>query len=145
LVYCAPDSFSALLSLAFLGPHKAALIPDPWTSFRVVDLLVPAASTWKPLAVALGVVPMYGLVTATGTFYVRRFIGNKTWRALHYTTFATFFLALLHGVTAGNDTSLTYIKLLYATSGLIVSLLTVYRIASAPDAGDTRRTARAAS
>src|SRR3990170_107000 len=52
--------FAWLLGLGFLGLHMAVLLPDPWTRFRVIDLLVPATSAYRPWAVALGVLAMYG-------------------------------------------------------------------------------------
>jgi len=120
--------FSSILGLAFLGLHMAVLLPDPWTNFRVVDLLLPGVSAWRPLAVALGVLAMYGTVIGVATFYVRRFIGYRSWRLLHYTTFATFFLAMLHGAAAGTDSVEPLVRLYYAAGGLLVSGLVLYRL-----------------
>jgi len=81
--------------------------------------------------VAVGVVAMYGSVIGTATFYVRKLLGHRTWRLLHYTTFATFFLALGHGLAAGTDSGTMWLQGLYAGSGLLVSCLTVYRFLDA--------------
>lgn len=123
--------FSSLLALLFLGLHMGALLPDPWTHFRFVDLLLPGASYWRPWAVAAGIIAMYGSVVGIATFYIRKFIGHRAWRLIHYTTFATFFLALVHGVAAGSDAGAAWLQLMYAGSGLLVSLLLVYRFVDA--------------
>jgi predicted ferric reductase len=124
--------FASVLGLAFVGLHMAALLPDPWTRFRVIDLLVPGASSyWRPWAVAAGVLAMYGSVIGTATFYVRKYLGHRTWRLLHYTTFATFYLALLHGLAAGTDAGEGWMQLMYAGSGLLIGSLTLYRAVDA--------------
>jgi predicted ferric reductase len=123
--------FASILGLSFLGLHMGALLPDQWTHFRVIDLLVPGVSYWRPEAVAFGVIAMYGSVIGTATFYVRRLLGHRTWRLLHYTTFATFYLALLHGLTAGTDSGEAWMQVMYAGSGLLVGSLTLYRVVDA--------------
>jgi predicted ferric reductase len=140
-------NFSSLLSLGFLGLHIGVLIADPWTNFRVVDLLVPGPSAYRPIAVAMGVLAMYGAVLGTASFYVRRRLGYRLWRLLHYTTFATFALALLHGVAAGTDTQTVWMRWLYTLAGTLVACLVVYRLseprASAPTRSPARRAADA--
>ena len=131
--------FAALLAIGFLGIHIAALIPDPWSSFRIVDLLVPGTSAYRPIAVAGGVLAMYGALIGTFSFYVKRWIGYGAWRLLHYTTFGTFGLMLLHGVLAGTDSSQAWLALLYATGGLLVFSLTLYRIMAEPHSGRSQR------
>jgi predicted ferric reductase len=120
--------FSSLLALAFVGLHMAALIPDQWTNFTPADLLVPGLSTYRPLAVAMGVVAMYGAVVVVASFYVRKLIGYKTWRTLHYGTFAVFVLVLLHGIYAGTDSGEVWMRWSYLTAGMGLFFLTAYRI-----------------
>src|SRR3990170_4675519 len=64
--------FASLLGLGFIGLHMAVLLPDPWTHFRPIDLLVPGAAAYRPWAVALGVLAMYGSVLGVATFYIRK-------------------------------------------------------------------------
>jgi sulfoxide reductase heme-binding subunit YedZ len=124
--------FASLLALAFVGLHVAVLIPDPWTDFEPKDLLLPGMSPYRPLAVAMGVLAMYGAVMAAGSFYVKKRLGHRTWRALHYGTFGAFVLALLHGVYAGTDSGEPWMRLTYLVTGLVVFFLTVFRILAAP-------------
>lgn len=124
--------FLSLLALGFIGLHIVVLVPDPWTSFGVADILLPGASAYRPLAVALGVVAMYGAVVATASFYVKKRIGHRTWRLLHFTTFATFALALAHGVLAGTDSAEGWMRLNYLAGVLLVFFLLVVRILASP-------------
>jgi predicted ferric reductase len=135
--------FSALLALGFLGIHVAILLPDPWTQFRVVDVIVPGTSAYRPLAVAAGVLAMYGALVGTFSFYIKGWIGQRAWRLLHYTTFLTFALAIVHGTLSGADTSQAWMRLLYAGAGMLVAWLTVLRFFASPRASGPARRAEA--
>ncbi len=134
--------FSSILALAFVGLHIAALIPDSWTDFTPADLLVPGLSTYRPLAVAMGVVAMYGAVVTIASFYVRKLIGYKTWRTLHYGTFAVFVLVLLHGIYAGTDSTDGWMRWSYLTVGMGLFFLTAYRILAVPQSQAAARQPR---
>ncbi len=123
---------ASLLALAFVALHMAVLIPDPWIEFKPWDLLLPGLSPYRPLPVALGVLAMYGAIVAAGSFYVRKLLGRGTWRALHFATFGTFVLALVHGLYAGTDSGEPWMTLTYFVVGLAIFFLAVFRILAAP-------------
>ena len=125
---------ASLMALLFVALHMAVLLPDSWTSFKVVDLLVPGTSAYRVEAVALGVLAMYASIIATVSFYMRRRLGRLTWRALHFTTFGTFVLMLVHGVFAGTDSREPWMRASYAAATLLILFLTVYRILVVPEA-----------
>ena len=85
--------------------HAFILLPDPYSHFTLIELLVPFASTYRPIAVGLGAIVLYGSVIVTLSFYAKRWIGQRGWRALHYASFALFGGALVHGVTSGTDSA----------------------------------------
>jgi DMSO/TMAO reductase YedYZ heme-binding membrane subunit len=77
--------------------------------------------------------------TAIASFYVRKRIGYKTWRALHYGTFAVLILVLLHGIYAGTDSSDGWMRWSYLTVAMGLFFLTAYRILAAPQSPSTAR------
>jgi predicted ferric reductase len=83
--------------------HTASYAVDGFFKAGVVGALVPFASPYRPLAVALGQIAAYGLVGLSVTFYVRRRIGTPRWRAAHRLIPVFWGLAVVHGVTAGSD------------------------------------------
>jgi hypothetical protein len=93
----------AWTGLSMLGLHAAALLFDPTLHFALPSVLVPFASAWRPGAVAAGVVAGWLTLMLAVSFRLRRWIGQKGWRRLHYASFAAFFLALGHALTAGSD------------------------------------------
>jgi methionine sulfoxide reductase heme-binding subunit len=119
--------FTALLAMAFMAVHVFALLGDTYTRFSLAQLLVPLASSYRPVWIALGVISLYALIAVTFTFYVRSRIGQRAWRAIHYVSFLAFALVFVHGVFSGTDTSQLWARVIYWSTGLVVSLLTVAR------------------
>ncbi len=89
--------------LAMLGLHVLAILLDPTIHFGLAAVLVPFAAPWHPGAIAAGVVGGWLLLTLAVSFRLRRWIGQKGWRRLHYASFGTFALSLGHALTAGTD------------------------------------------
>ena len=108
--------------------HLGALWADEFIEFTVVDLLVPGASEWEPMATALGIVAFWSLLVVTFSFYVKRWIGQSAWRTIHYLAFGSYTAALVHGVAAGTDTGNPWMAGMYIGSAILVGLLTVVRI-----------------
>lgn len=94
-----------MLAVVATGVHLAALVADGYVHFGPKELLVPMASTWKPGAVALGVVALYLLVLVTVTSVFMRWLPKRLWRAVHATSYAMGWLAVVHGAMAGTDAS----------------------------------------
>ena len=78
-------------------------------------------------AVALGVVSLYGLAIVTVSFYLKRWIGQRVWRGIHYGSFGVFLASLIHGVRAGTDSSEPLVIGLYVGAVVAVVMLTAYR------------------
>jgi sulfoxide reductase heme-binding subunit YedZ len=93
----------AWTGLSMVALHVGALLLDPVLHFSVLSVLVPGTATWRPAAVALGVVAGWLSLALAASFNARRWIGQKGWRRLHYASFAAFWLALGHAVLAGTD------------------------------------------
>src|SRR5689334_17705275 len=115
--------FATLLALAFTALHGLALWFDPFTRFDLAELLVPLASHFRPLWMALGIVAGYLLGALFLTEYLRPLIGFAWWRRLHHLTFAAFALATAHGLTTGSDARAGWSFLLYAGSVSVVVTL----------------------
>ena len=130
----------AIGSLVATGVHMYFLFNHDYIDFGYRALFVPGASSWRPLAVALGVVAFYSTFLITVSFYVKKWIGQNAWRAIHMTSFGTFVAAALHGIFSGTDTAHPVVTGMYFASLAIVILLLMIRIAqaAAPPAGSSR-------
>src|SRR6266567_5402799 len=105
--------FAALLALGFVLLHVLSLLGDHYIGFSLDELLIPFASPYRPLEVAAGVLALYLMLVVVASSYLRPLIAYRTWRALHYATFALFVLALVHGIFAGTDGGEAWASALY--------------------------------
>lgn len=117
----------ALTGLGALVLHGASLVLDSTVKVTPAALLVPGLVSYRPLAVALGVVAAWLFAIVTGSFWARKRIGTRMWRRLHWLTFALFALATIHGVAAGTDTSQPWARGLYLGALAAVTAATAWR------------------
>jgi sulfoxide reductase heme-binding subunit YedZ len=89
--------------LSMVGLHIGAVLLDPVMHFGAAAALVPFAAPWKPGAVAAGVIAGWLSLMLAVSFRLRRWIGQKGWRRLHYASFAAFGLSLGHALFVGTD------------------------------------------
>ena len=93
----------AALALALLALHIAALVADSYSHFTASSILIPFASTWKPLAVASGIIAMYLLITVQVTSLLRKHMPAKVWKTIHLSSLLAYLLSTAHFLQAGTD------------------------------------------
>ena len=96
--------FLAVLGLGMLALHATALVLDSTVHISLAALVVPFASAYRSAAVTAGVVAAELMALVTISFSLRKWIGARNWRRLHWATYLIFVLGTLHGLTAGTDT-----------------------------------------
>jgi sulfoxide reductase heme-binding subunit YedZ len=116
-----------------------ALTADRFVRFDVLDAVVPFLSSYRPVAVGLGVLAAHAALAVHASFALRRRIGVKVWRALHFLSFFAFAAALVHGLSAGTDSELPPVRAMYLAAGVAVGGLVLLRVAT------SRRTASSAA
>jgi DMSO/TMAO reductase YedYZ heme-binding membrane subunit len=117
--------FLALLGLAAIAAHGTALVLDQTVRIPLVALVVPGLVPYRPLWSALGVLAFELMTLVYVSFSLRRHIGVKAWRSLHWLTYAVFGLATAHGLAAGTDTGRPWALALYAAAiGAVLSAAT---------------------
>ena len=133
----APASFelhqlTGLLGLGFALVHALALLGDHYIGYSLDQVLVPfASSAYRPLWVGFGQIALYGTILVGLTFYVRKYIGQRAWRVIHFLSYAVFALALLHGITSGTDSGEPWAVWIYWISAGTLLFLTIYRVLAA--------------
>ena len=120
----------AWTGLAMVGLHAGALLLDPLMRFGPAAVLVPFASPFRPAAVAAGVVAGWLMLMLTVSFRMRKRIGQRGWRRLHYASFGAFVLALGHALASGTDTAGIGGPILALVAGGPVLWLVLVRILS---------------
>ena len=120
--------FLSLLAIGFATLHIAVLLGDRYLPFSLVEILVPFAAPYRPVWVGLGVIGMYLTLLVSITFYIRQWIGYRTFRVIHYVSFITYIGVALHGLLSGTDSPLLSIELMYAGTVLVIVFLFAYRM-----------------
>ncbi len=121
-------SFVTLLSLVFVGIHVLAVWLDPYMRFAWQDILIPLASSYRPLWMAAGIVGTYLMLAVWISTQLRSRIGYTWWRRLHVLTFFVYLFSTVHGLGTGTDTRQAWALELYAGSFLLIGALTINRL-----------------
>lgn len=93
----------SLATLAALAIHTVSLLFDSFIGFGVADVLVPFASGYHPVEMAIGIVAAYALVILSLSYYVRDRIGVARWRTAHRSIVVAWAAGILHGLLLGTD------------------------------------------
>lgn len=119
------------LALALLVGHVLALLADRYIRFDVLDVLVPMLSPYRPVAVGLGIAAAYCAVVVHASFGLRRRLGTKLWRRLHYLSFVALGAAAVHAVLAGTDAARAWAIAICAAPLLGAAVLIAGRLRAA--------------
>jgi predicted ferric reductase len=114
--------YLSALALAFVAVHVVAIVADSYVQFGIVDVLVPFAASWHPLAVAWGIVAMYLLVVIEATSVFRQHLSPRTWRGIHLTSYGVLAITTIHLLAAGTDAH----DLLPTASAVLIGVGTVF-------------------
>lgn len=108
--------------------HILSVAIDPAVNFNLVNLIVPFTSGWREPWTGFGIfaAELGLLVGASGA--IRRLLGYRAWKALHWLSLPMFALGLFHGLFAGTDGSTTWAFALYLITTAWVIFLTIFRL-----------------
>ena len=89
-----------------------------YIAYTIAQVLTPFASTnYRPTWVGIGQLSFYVWAVVTFSFYVRKRIGKKAWRLIHFLSYASLVGAMIHGIFSGTDTPAAWTQYLYWFSG----------------------------
>ena len=118
----------ALLSVGFLAIHIITAVADPFTSLGVVAATIPFASSYRPLWVGLGVISMDLTIAIIVTSLLRDRLGQRAWRAVHWLAYASWPLAVVHGLGSGSDAFAPWMLAIQAACVVAVGAAVVWRV-----------------
>jgi predicted ferric reductase len=130
----APAAFAiheyvSLLGLAFALFHALILLGDRYINFTIAQIFIPFSTVdYRPTWTGIGQLGFYLWLIVALSFYIRSSIGQKTWRVLHYLSFAMYLMGVAHGLFGGTDSTTTWAQYYYWISGGSFLFLLVYRI-----------------
>ena len=93
----------SLLAIAFVTIHVITAVLDPYAPIRLLDAFVPLASAYRPLWLGLGAVALDLMLALAVTSLLRRRLGHRVWRSTHWLAYASWPVAVVHGLGTGSD------------------------------------------
>lgn len=114
----------SLLALAVIGVHVATAVLDTFAPIRVIDLFVPYASRYRPFWTGMGALALDLMLAVIVTSLLRERIGHQVWRTVHWAAYASWPVAVIHGLGTGSDTKLGWILFIYfaCTAAVLAAL-----------------------
>ena len=93
----------SLLALLFLAVHVSATILDGYVDISWWSVVVPGASAYRTLWVALGTMASDLVLLVIATSLLRLRLTYRTWQRVHLTSYALWPLTWLHFLKTGTD------------------------------------------
>ncbi len=134
----------SLLSVAFVATHVLTTVLDPYASISITSAIIPFSSHYRPFWLSLGTIAFDMLLALVLTSMVRTRLSFRAWRAVHWLAYASWPIALWHGLGTGSDSKLSWLLVLDAACVLVVAAAALWRLQLLPP-GRTRVIGRAAT
>jgi predicted ferric reductase len=93
----------SLLAVVFVVVHVLTSVIDGYVPITVADAVVPFSSAYHPFWIGLGAVSFDLLLAVVITSLLRRRVGYRAWRLVHWTAYASWPIALIHSIGTGTD------------------------------------------
>src|ERR1700733_4542249 len=133
----------ALMTLVFLVLHIVTAVVDPFTHLGLVAAVVPFGSYYRTVWLGLGTIAFELLIAIVVTSLLRRFIGARVWRGIHWLAYASWPIAVVHGIGTGTDRTALWMLVIDVVCVAAVAVALVWRVVAAPPdpLADERRVA----
>ncbi len=121
----------SLLVIVVLVIHIITSVLDGFAPISLVAAVIPFDTAYRPLWLGFGALAFDLLLALVITSLVRRRLGYRTWRAVHWLAYASWPIAVLHGLGTGSDTKAWWMLLLTALCVAAVAAAICWRVAGA--------------
>ena len=123
----------ALTAVVFLGLHIVTAVVDPFTHLGWTAAVIPFSSYYRTFWLGLGAVAFELMLAVVVTSLLRSYIGHGAWRAIHWLAYASWPVAVVHGLGTGTDVWSIWFLILACASVSAVVVAVFYRLMSEPN------------
>jgi sulfoxide reductase heme-binding subunit YedZ len=121
---------TSLLATVFLVAHVVLLLFDPYAQLDVLDTVFPFLAGYAPFWVGLGTLTLDLMAALVITSLLRHRIGHRTWRAIHWTAYASWPIALVHALGSGTDAGTAWFLILAGACSVTVAGAVFWRLST---------------
>jgi sulfoxide reductase heme-binding subunit YedZ len=129
----------SLATLAAIAVHGLTLLGDGYLKATPVDIAIPFASSYRTVWTSLGILSGWGLALLGLSYYLRRWIGARRWRALHRMTALLWLAGLVHSLGEGSDAGQLWFLALIGLVVIPAGALLAVRLLTEPAPPNARR------
>lgn len=123
-----------LLALVFIALHVITTVADGYAPISLLSAVLPFTSAYRPIWLGLGAVAFDLLLALTITSLLRARIGYGRWRALHWLAYASWPIALVHGLGTGTDARVGWLQIVTLACIGTVGAAALWRITTSDGA-----------
>ena len=105
----------SLLAVAFVAVHVLTTIADGYVPIGIASAVIPFSSGYRPVWVGLGAIAFDLLLALAITSVLRRRVGYRVWRFVHWAAYACWPIAFVHALGTGTDAGREWMTALLAT------------------------------
>jgi len=116
------------LAMAFLAIHVLTAVLDTYVHIGWASVVVPFTSGYDPLWTGLGTVGLDLMVAVAVSSAFRQRISARTWRAIHWSAYACWPVAMAHSLGEGSDSLGTWMLVLAGMCTLSIVGSLVWRL-----------------
>lgn len=120
--------FAALAGFSLVALHMALLFLDPYAQLRFVDFVVPFVGTYRPVWQGLGTLAFDVLLVVVATSLLRRRLGVRAFRVVHWAAYALWPIALAHALGNGTDAYRAWFLTFAGCCVLVVGAAVTWRL-----------------
>ncbi len=120
----------SLLAVALLAVHIVTTLLDSFAPIKLTDAVIPFISAYRPLWLGLGALAFDLVIALVVTSLLRRRLGYGAWRAVHWLAYASWPVAVLHGLGTGSDSRQLWLLAITALCVGAVAIAVIRRIVS---------------
>jgi sulfoxide reductase heme-binding subunit YedZ len=135
---------TSLLVIVLIVVHIVTSVLDGFAPIALTDGIIPFATPYRPLWMGLGALSFDVLIALVVTSLLRRRLGYRSWRAIHWLAYASWPIAVLHGLGSGTDVKSWWLLALTVACVAAVVIAILVRVAQAQTATPGVRTGAAA-
>ena len=118
----------SLYVLALTVLHVIAVVLDDYVVIGIPESIIPFIGDYRPIWLGLGTLSSDLAIAVVVTSLMRQRIGYETWRAVHWTSYACWPLAIVHTLGTGSDTRKDWAIWFVVANVALVLLAVAWRI-----------------
>jgi methionine sulfoxide reductase heme-binding subunit len=115
----------SLLSVVFIGVHVATAVADPYAAVNVVAVVIPFSGSTAPLWLGLGALSLDLIAALILSSLLRRRIGVRAWRTIHWLAYLSWPVALAHTLGEGTDVKSLWLRAVtgFCTATIVAAIV----------------------